>query len=130
MVTKIFKCDIWRYHGCRIVDLICFRFLNQIGKLFRVYFRRFKIFVKLNAIIITRAPVTVKSHYVEIRICRYLCKFGPHSEMAVVTRRGPPTTSTITPLNDGLLIRLNISPPTRTRVTPGNPASVGNTIVG
>ena len=40
------------------------------------------------------------------------------------------TTSRFSPRNGGLLDGVNIGPPTRTRATPGNPVSVGNTIVG
>ena len=41
-----------------------------------------------------------------------------------------PTTSRFTPRNAGLLDGVKIGSPTRTRVTPGNTASVGDTIVG
>ena len=42
----------------------------------------------------------------------------------------PPTTSRLTPRNAGLLDVVKIGPPIRTRVTPGNTFSDGNTIVG
>ena len=45
-------------------------------------------------------------------------------------RGGPPTTSRLTLRNAGLLDRVKIGQPTRTRVTPDNTVSVGITIVG
>ena len=52
-----------------------------------------------------------------------------YSNFAPVTsvRGGPPTTSRFTQRDAGLLDGVKIGPPTRTRVTPGNPVSVGNT---
>ena len=48
------------------------------------------------------------------------------SELRVVS----PTTSRSTLRNAGLLDGVKIGSPTRTRVTPGNTTSVGDTIVG
>ena len=45
-------------------------------------------------------------------------------------RGGPPTTCRVTPRNAGLLDWVNIGQSTKTWVTPGNPVSFGNTVIG
>ena len=54
---------------------------------FEQKFQNYLVFIfcilKEKTTIMTRAPVVVKSHYVEIRIRRYICKSGPRSPAAL-----------------------------------------------